>query len=299
MCRRGSDRYPSLTPFQNVIGHFHLPGSRTTPFIYHVKRIRDGRSFASREVSVMIEGDTAGPVFTSTCSFKKTEPSILDVQEPVDLWKVYGASLRNKRPEDSEEVPGVDVPWYWKLRSETGQNDEFPGLDMRKADMTEYNRDRHPLERKGLIFYRGVGHLPQDPNLHLCAHLYASDRNSLYIVTNQLDVGDLYTQMSSLVHQTSFHGNIENLMFGPSKSDDSQMDDSSESGRWYCKEDTTLRVANGRAMLHGRLFASNGAHIATATQDGLIRFAKKPDPTPKELAMIREREARWPPRGKL
>ena len=134
-------------------------------------------------------------------------------------------ALKGTKPMDHEEVPGMDVPWYWKLRKETGKNDAFPGLQSRKVDMTPHNTGKHPLRRKGLIFYRPIGHLPPDPNMHLCAHLYASDRNSLYIVANQMDVGDLYTQMSSLVHTTSFHGDIEKFMFGPSESDSHPMHD--------------------------------------------------------------------------
>ncbi|KAK5167511.1 uncharacterized protein LTR77_007210 [Saxophila tyrrhenica] len=284
--------------FQNVIGHFHRPGSRTTPFVYTVKNISDGRSTATREVSVVVQGE-ALPCFTSTCSFKRLEDSLLDVQDKVDLWKQYEDTLRHKRPDDFEEVPGVDAPWYWQLRKETGRNDSFPGLDMRKVDQESYNKHRHPLERRGLIFYRPIGQLAADPNLHLCAHLYASDRNSLYIVANQMDVGDLYTQMSSLVHQTSFHGNMEDLMFGPSETNHGPMDDKTPPGKWFCKEDLTLRAASGRAMLHGRLWASNGAHIGTVTQDGMIRFTKKPTATAEEATSLRTRQARWPPREKL
>ncbi len=220
----------------------------------------------------------------------------MSVQEEMDLWKEFAPALAGKKPKDFEEVPGMDVPWYWRRRKETGQNDQFPGLESRKVDMTPYNQDKHPLRRKGLIFYRPIGLLPDDPNMHLCAHLYASDRNSLYIVANQMDVGDLYTAMSSLVHTTAFHGDMSSLMFGRSQSQSHPMDDTSGSGKWFCKEDFTLRAGQGRAMLHGRIWAADGTHICTVNQDGMIRFARKPDATEEEKAAVLQRRRKWPSR---
>ena len=283
---------------QNAVGNFLLPGSRTVPFVYKVNNLRDGRSYGTRFVSVTKEGND-DVVFTCTCSFKKAEGSILDVQEHVDLWQEYAPALKNKRPEDFEEVPGMDVPWYWKLRKETGHNDQFPGLESTKVDMTPYNADKHPLDRRSLMFYRPIGLLPSDPNLHLVAHLYASDRNSLYIVTNHLDAGDLYTQMSSLVHTTIFHSSMESLAFRPSDEKNSPMDDKTGSGRWFCKEDFTSRAACGRVMFHSRVWAPDGTHVATEMQDGMVRFQKRPEPTDEEMRIIRDRQRAWKPKTKL
>ncbi|KAK3700796.1 hypothetical protein LTR37_015768 [Vermiconidia calcicola] len=272
--------------------------SRTKPFVYKVDKIRDGRSYATRFVSVTVEGEY-GICFTCTVSFKKAEKGILDFQEKVDLWQQYKPALEGKRPEDFEEVPGMDVPWYWKLRKDTGQNDEFPGLQCTKVDMTPYNRDKHPLDRRELMFYRPIGRLPPDPNMHLCAHLYASDRNSLYIVTNLIGVGDLYSSMSSLVHTTVFHSSMQDLMFGPSTSERrSPMIDTSEEGRWFCKEDFTTRTALGRAMYHGRVWSADGSHVATLMQDGMVRYQKKPEPSREEVNAIRDRQASWKLRDK-
>lgn len=268
------------------------------PFVYTIHKIRDGRSYLTRFVTVTQEGDD-DVCFTCTCSFKKAESNILDIQENVNLWEQYKPALEGKRPEDHEECPGMDVPWYWKLREETGINDEFPGLQSTKVDMDPYNKDRNPLDRKGLIFYRVIGHLPPDPNMHLCAHLYASDRNSLYIVANHLDAGDLWRSMSSLVHTTVFHGSTEGLMFGPSRNITSPMDDRTGGGRWFCKEDWTTRAAAGRAMFHGRLWSSDGTQVATLMQDGMIRYTKKPQATSEELAVLHDRKQKWKPREKL
>jgi len=279
-----------------VSGNFILGGLTSVPFIYKVHIIRDGRSYATRIVNVT-QAEGKGICFTCTCSFKLAETSPLDVQERVDIGEKYKTVLKDKRPQDFEECPGVDIPWYWKRRQETGLNDAFPGLEARKVAMAAYNEPRHPLDRRQLILYRALGDLPPDPNLHLCAHLYASDRNSLYIVANQFDTGEAYTQMSSLVHTVVFHSGQEELMFGPSNETESLLDDTN--GRWFCMEDWSDRVAAGRAVFRSRVWAPDGTHVMSIMQDGLIRVTKKPSATLEEVKAVRDRERHWKPREKL
>lgn len=196
-------------------------------------------------------------------------------------------------------LPITIRPWYWQVREETGYNDAFPGLENTQVDMTAYNTDRHPFDRRTLIFYRVIGQLPPDPNLHRCAHLYESDRNSLFHVANHQDVGDVFTQMATLVHTTMFHSTTQNLMFEPSKSKQSPMDDTGSRGRWFAHEDWFDRTSNGRSLYHGRLLAPDGTHVATVIQDGMLRYTKKPEATEEEIAALQDRQSNWKPRVKL
>jgi hypothetical protein len=111
-----------------------------------VHLIRDGRSYATRIVNVT-QREGKGICFTCTCSFKIPERSFYDLQDKVNLWEKYAAVLAGKKPEDFEECPGADLPWYWKRRKKTGINDAFPGAECRKATMAAYNETRHPLDR--------------------------------------------------------------------------------------------------------------------------------------------------------
>ena len=283
---------------QNVVGSFILPGSRTVPFVYTVETIQEGRSYAARTVKATTLGSDE-ICFSCTCSFKKAETGLLDVQEKVDLWETYREALQGKWPQDFEETPGVDIPWFWDLRKRTGNNDEFPGLQYKKADMEAYNKRRHPLDRRQLMFYRALGPLPPDPNMHICAHLYASDRNGLYIIANHLDAGDLYTSMGSLVHMTIIHSPMKDLWFGPSQDLKYPMDDSSEDGRWFAKEDWTTRASPGRVVAHSRLWSADGTHVATLMQDGMVRLSKKAVATEEEIATIEQRKSSWKPRAKV
>ncbi|EME44505.1 hypothetical protein DOTSEDRAFT_72094 [Dothistroma septosporum NZE10] len=161
--------------------------------------------------------------------------------------------------------------------------------------MTAYNEDRHPLDRRQLIFYRTLGEMSADPNFHLCAHLYASDRNSLYIVSNHLDLGHTFTQMSSLVHTVVFHSPSEDLMFGPAapllSESSTPMDDLE--GKWFCMEAWGSRVGSGRALYQCRIWDSQGRHSLTAMQDGLLRLVTGSEVTKESGRMLEDVKGRW------
>lgn len=206
--------------------------------------------------------------FTCTCSFKTDETSSLDSQLSMDLWKKYDAVLKDKIPDNFAEAPGMDVPWYWKLLEDGHPNDKFPGLKTKKADMKAYNEARQPLERRQLIFYKSIGEMPRDQNLHTCAHLYASDRNSLFIVANHFEVGGSFSQMGSLAHTVIFHAPVELLMFRDEEPT------SNPQGNWFCKEDWTDRASVGRGMFHSRIWSPDGTHVLSIMQDGMIRLGQ-------------------------
>ncbi|KAI5251464.1 Thioesterase/thiol ester dehydrase-isomerase [Aureobasidium subglaciale] len=248
----------------NVTGFFVLAGDSSIPFIYRVQTIRNGRSYCTRLVNVT-QAEGNGICFTCTCSFKLPEESHFDVQEKIDLDQQYGHVLAEKRPEDWEEVSGMDVPWYTNRRKLTGRNDAFPGLECRKVDMTSHNASLSPFDRRQLFFYRAIGNLPPDPNIHACAHLYASDRNSLFIVARHLEISDKFTHMASLSHTVVFHCPSLLLMM---------QDQESGERTWFAQEVWTTRAGGGRGMHHSRIIGPGGADVASTFQEGMIRVGR-------------------------
>lgn len=178
--------------------------------------------------------------------------------------------------------------------------------------MSKYNQSRHPLDRKQLTFYtlRGALPLPTAPypppsesdqkltltreaNMHACAHLYASDRNSLFIVPNHLDRPRGYKRMASLSHSVIFHVGIKDLIMPSEPRIDHPNADATlwEDGplplcnleghkggdkdgrKWFVQEAWLTRATGGRALHNSRMWDyKSGVHIATTFQDGLIRF---------------------------
>ncbi|KAJ9659269.1 hypothetical protein H2201_007419 [Coniosporium apollinis] len=255
----------------NVTGWFTIAGNTAQPFAYTVRNVRDGKLFCTRAVDA---SQARGVCFTCTCSFKRSESSPISHQEPINLAEQY--ALGQKKPEDWPEAPGVDSPWFWEAIVANGDNYPFPGLSIRKVDMTSYNKDRSPTQRRQLQYYSVLGSLPplsSAPNLHACAHLYASDRNSDFVITNHMDVGNDFTHMASLSHSVVFHAEPEAL----------SMVDEQGKPRWFCQEARMTRAGGNRGMHESRLVDEGGVHVATTWQDALVRFGGRMG-TVEELA---------------
>ncbi|KAK5687017.1 hypothetical protein LTS10_001154 [Elasticomyces elasticus] len=299
-CYAASKTLPKGFTLHNVTGWFLLPGKANERFIYNVRTIRNG-GYSTRGVDVVQESDP-GVCFTCICSFKKPEktstPSI-DVRPRLDLQHEFGAVLSDKKPHEHQEMPGVDAPWYWEFSKRNGgYTDPFPGLHLQKVDMDAHNTSKppHGLDHRNLKYYSVRGDMPsveEDPNMHLCAHLYASDRNSLFVISNHLGIGNDYSQMGSLSHTVILHGTAEEL---------DMIDRRTGKARWFCQEAWTGGSRQGRGTHQSRMWADDGLHIATTLQDGMVRLAMegqegKPGFSPE--AMIRQLESRMGGKGKL
>ncbi|KAK3067000.1 hypothetical protein LTR53_016373 [Teratosphaeriaceae sp. CCFEE 6253] len=188
---------------------------------------------------------------------------------------------------------------YWEFSRRNGNyTDAFPGLKLHKVDMDAYNSSKpsHGLEHKNLKWYAVRGDMPRvedDPNMHVCAHLYASDRNSLFVISNHLGVGDDYSQMGSLSHTVIIHGTAAEL---------EMTDRATNEPRWFCQEAWTGGSRQGRGTHQSRMWADDGLHIATTLQDGMVRLREegkegKAGFSPE--AMIRQLESRTQVKGKL
>ena len=212
-------------------------------------------------------------------------------QDHVD--RTYQSVLEGKSFEDHPVCPAGDGIWsdqmswdLWKQRGEA-----FPGLEMRKVDMRRY----HQLVKAGgasggggdmqsdrwrlLMFYRlfreqemsedvkvqsqqGMEN-EDDLNLHACAHLYASDRNSLFLVLRALGYESIIGQMGSLAHTVVFHVPIARV----------KMVDEKGKRKMYVQESWTSNSGADRACHNSRLWDyEEGRVIATTMQDGMMRI---------------------------
>src|SRR5205814_6024614 len=62
---------PADRPVHSLHAYFIRPGDPAAPLLYLVDRVRDGRSFSTRRVSVVQHGKT---IFTLSASFHHPEP---------------------------------------------------------------------------------------------------------------------------------------------------------------------------------------------------------------------------------
>ena len=273
-----------------MTGTFTLPGRLDVPFVYAVRRTRDGKVYCTRTVDARQDGDVC---FTCVCSFKRDEKKQAFGHQPETAQQRYKSVLDGKRPEDHPASPSVDADW-WIEHVEEGSitEKEFPGADVRKVDMNGYNDAKeikqNPEKYRQLSFYSIKGS-PEYPatsrdildlktrdqsgefdNLYICAHLYSSDKNSIPLIPRALGNTN-FIALASLTLTVIIHQHEEALRmidWGSVASDDAK----DLPKKWFLQEAWTSRSGGNRAVHESWLWNPNGALLATTLQDCLLRY---------------------------
>jgi acyl-CoA thioesterase-2 len=228
-------------PVHSLHGYFVRPGRPENPIVYRVHRIRDGRSFTTRRVDAMQNGET---IFTMSASFHADEPGLTHqdsmpvVPPPESLPTPHEAFLRAGR-----DVPRNMLPFDLHR---VGGFDERAGTDPLGHTQT---------------WLRAADGVGDDPLLHACLLTYAGDLTLLSNVTDAHRLGllDAYggeVVMASLDHAVWFHR--------PLRVDD-----------WLLFDQDSPTAGGGRGLARGRFFDRDGRHVASAVQEGLVRVRRE------------------------
>lgn len=222
-------------------GYFMRGGDATAPVLYRVERDRDGRSFATRRVVAIQDGQ---PILNLAASFHKAEPGF-------------------EHQDEMPEVPGPD-----ELKTDTELAEE--NADQLPADFLEFMRRPRPVElrpvdlrppfRRGKqpprqsVWLRVGGRLADDPALHRVALAFASDFTLLAtsILSHDRAYSDRDIMTASLDHAVWLH-------------DDFRADD------WLLYVMDSPWAGGARGFNRGRFFTRDGRLVAEAAQEGLIR----------------------------
>ncbi|KAK4167765.1 thioesterase-like superfamily-domain-containing protein [Cladorrhinum sp. PSN259] len=260
-----------------INGFFTRPGLMDKPFVYSATPLTTSRSFATMSISAChptsssvtdhFSPSTASlnslqpTAFTALVSFKLPEGDSagISIQEPSPQER-FSSILSTRNPADWPPAPPVDVDGIVHLVG-SDQAGTFPIVEMRKVDMTEYNETKPIHERRELILYRLWKPLPANegdgPNAHIAAHAYVADRNGLLMAANHLGLGWNLGKAASLSYSFVVHVNAsEAVMQGEG---------------WWVQEASFPRAARGRGVIESKIWSSEGLHVATEYQDGLIK----------------------------
>jgi len=222
--------------------YFLRPGDPTTPIIYQVDRIRDGRTFTTRRVSAVQHGQA---IFHLSASFQPDEP---------------GPEHQTAMPEapDPETVPNFEER-IAKIPTEKLPEDvrawirrERP-IEVRSVGAgSPFDHTKRPPAQ--LTWIRARGRLPDPLLLHQCVVAYASDMTLLDTITLPHGIvwADGSYAMASLDHAMWFHR--------PFRADEWLL---------YVQESPIAHGARGFAT--GRLFTRDGTLVVSVAQEGLIR----------------------------
>src|SRR4029453_10924657 len=214
----------------------------TTPIIYQVDRIRDGRTFTTRRVAAVQHGQA---IFHLSASFQPDEP---------------GPEHQAAMPEapDPETVPNFEER-IAKIPTEKLPEDvrawirrERP-IEVRSVGAgSPFDHTKRPPVQ--LTWIRARGKLPDSLLLHQCVVAYASDMTLLDTITLPHGIvwGDGSYAMASLDHAMWFHR--------PFRADEWLL---------YAQESPIAHGARGFAT--GRLFTRDGRLGVRVRRGGGIR----------------------------
>jgi len=225
----------------SVHGYFMRAGNSSLPVLYEVDRIRDGRSFTTRRVVAIQEGQA---IFSMSVSFQVDERGF-----------EHAASMPNVPPPDELEDDMVVV-----ARLPAGQ----PGLSPMAARPRPFEmRSVFPLGSPAWqqnrfwnpVWIRFAEKLPEeDAALSRCLLAYASDMGlvSTAVLPHAQSVPRDAVQMASLDHALWIHRPV--ALDG-----------------WLLFHKHTSSANGSRGLVHAAFYDVKGTLLASVTQEGLVR----------------------------
>jgi acyl-CoA thioesterase II len=164
---------PAGLDVHSLHGYFLRPAYARFPSRHAVTRLRDGRTFTTREVTTEVEGR---PTFRMTCSFHRAEAG-----------DEYQLPMSGDIP-PPEEGTGSEAPYPFDIRNlgATPQRDDGTYASTRRC------------------WFRTCERLADDPALHACVLAYFSDMTGAAFRPHSLDTWGDHTD-ASLDHALWFH----------------------------------------------------------------------------------------------
>jgi acyl-CoA thioesterase II len=232
---------PAERPVHSLHAYFIRPGDPSVPLVYLVERVRDGRSFTTRRVTVVQHGKT---IFTLSASFQEPETGGFEHFVPMP------------------QVPGPDEvePTSARLRRlfgpAAGDYARDSPIEMRHVGPlgVEVELDPSLASPENLVWLKADGELPDDPLLHVCLMTYASDMTLLdtVLLTHGVSWTDGLIAGASLDHAMWFHR--------PFRAD-----------QWLLYAQDSPSATGGRGLARGGVYAQSGELVVSVVQEGLLR----------------------------
>lgn len=222
--------------------YFLRAGDTTAPIVYQVENIRDGKSFATRNVKAIQHGEI---IFIMSASFAVAEEGL---EHQAEMPKVEGPDGIPSETELRQKIAPM-IPE--KVRAAFTR--ERP-IEIRPINPVN---PFAPVKKEAIRhqWMRAQNKLPDDPFLHQCILAFASD--FALMGTAMLPHGVSFVQSNmqaaSLDHAMWFHRDV-------------RVDE------WLLYEMDSPNASSSRGMNYGRIFAQDGRLVATTAQEGLMRL---------------------------
>ena len=223
-------------------GYFLRPGDTTIPILYSVDRIRDGRSFTTRRVVAVQQGEA---IFRMSVSFQVLERGlehqnqIPDVPPPEACIDLQALRRQHSASTTQNILDQVNQPQPIELKFVESFN--------------EFNPNPAPPIQH--VWVKTSGKMPKNYRLNQCLLAYASDLTLLDTSYRPHGIGwrnDKF-QVASLDHSMWFHK--------PFLTDE-----------WMLYQQDSPFAGGARGFSRGTIFNTKGDLIASVAQEGLIRL---------------------------
>ena len=224
--------------------YFIRPGNMEKPITFTVDRIRDGKSFTTRSVKAIQDGEV---IFNCSISFQKREKGL---EHQVDMPDVPEPETIKSEQELREDIlkelkmKKEDMPMFFRQQE----------IEMRPVEKQNYFKpERMPPYKNTWI--KNEGKLPDDQVIQQAFLLYISDMGLLGAANNSVGVNFLTKnlQNASLDHAMWFHRKLD-------------------LNGWFLYTIESPITRNARGFSRGSIFSRDGKLIASCTQEGLIRL---------------------------
>ena len=212
-------------------GYFVGPGRPDIPTVFLVDRVKDGRSFDSRQVKAVQDGRT---IFVMQASFHRIGEAGIE----------HSDAMRDVPPPEDVVVDESTLTETRRLLLR-----EWADWDIRIGPGDRYTRNPYTVSHQA-VWFRARTELPDDATFHVCTLAYMSDMTLLSSAL--VPHPGVEVQEASLDHAMWF--------LRPFRADD-----------WLLYDQISPSAHAGRALTHGRIFNRNGDLVAVATQEGLTR----------------------------
>eukprot|EP00405_Crypthecodinium_cohnii_P016559 CAMPEP_0206458510 /NCGR_PEP_ID=MMETSP0324_2-20121206/23615_1 /ASSEMBLY_ACC=CAM_ASM_000836 /TAXON_ID=2866 /ORGANISM="Crypthecodinium cohnii, Strain Seligo" /LENGTH=342 /DNA_ID=CAMNT_0053929867 /DNA_START=24 /DNA_END=1052 /DNA_ORIENTATION=- len=229
-------------------GYFLLAGDSERNIIFHVRRVRDGGSFATRAVDAKQRGRI---IFTSMIQFHKPEPS-MGLEVAIPMPKVPGPDGLKSDREYLEEL-ARDERLSARMREFYWQSLARPSRAERRVVPPQATDD--PLDTIEHVWTRVNGRLGDTTEIHLICLAYMSDFGMLQCAYKPF--GGFRDQppamMVSLDHSMWFH------------SQSFRADD------WLLFEIRCTKATGARILSFCKVWTQAGELVFSCAQEGLAR----------------------------
>jgi acyl-CoA thioesterase-2 len=236
---------PSERRVHSLHSYFLRPGDVKRPIVYDVDRIRDGKSFTTRRVVAIQNGEA---IFNLAASFHEPEPGF-EHQAPMPEQPAP-EGLENEQQRAQKLASRLPPAMAARAVGERA-------FDTRPVEPQDDPFQPAKAAPTRAIWLKAASQLPDEPALHAALLAYISDAGFLSTALKPHGVTFLTPgmQVASLDHVMWFHRSF-------------RIDD------WLLYDMDSPIASGSRALARGQIFSRDGTLVVSTAQEGLVRQHK-------------------------